>query len=172
MAAARMETPFQKSPHDATALVARVRPSPSFAPVETDQRSQWLDALRGFALLGILLYNIMAFGGYFFRAALPPVRVWSMFDPGLDYLVHTLIEGKFYSLFSFLFGLGFALQLRRAEAVDVAVMSMLRRRMAWLLVIGLIHGLLIWIGDILAVYAVFGFALLWFGRMSQRYGVA
>lgn len=141
----------------------------SFAPAPSGERSQWLDALRGFALCGILTYNIMAFGGYAFRGLLPPVDyAWSMLDPALDYLSHVLIEGKFYSLFSFLFGLGFALQLRRAQALGATAMPMVRRRMAWLLVFGLAHGLLLWIGDILAVYAVFGFALFWFGGLSQR----
>lgn len=143
--------------------------STSFAPASLEERSQWLDALRGFALLGILMYNIMAFGGHIFRGLIPPVHhAWSALDPALDYLAHALIEGKFYSLFSFLFGLGFALQLRRAQALGASAMPMMQRRMAWLLVFGLAHGLLLWIGDILAVYAVFGFALFWFGRLSQR----
>jgi uncharacterized protein len=142
----------------------------TFAPTKLVDRSEWLDALRGFALLGILVYNMMTFSGYVFRQVMPPVEhAWSALDPALDYLVHALVEGKFYSLFSFLFGLGFALQMRRAEALGGAAVSALRRRLAWLLVFGLAHALLIWFGDILTVYAVFGFVLLlWFRRMSQR----
>lgn len=140
------------------------------APVSTDQRSQWLDALRGFALLGILLTNIQVFSGYVFRDALSdaPALAAAALDPALSLLAHALIDGKFYCLFSFLFGLGIALQMRQAEAKGATAMPMLRRRLGWLLLFGFAHGLLIWGGDILTVYAVFGFALLWFRGLSQR----
>lgn len=144
-------------------------PDAAFAPVPAYERAIWLDALRGFALLGILLFNIDVLSGYAF---LPPDAkaqlAWSALDPQLDFLLKTLVQGKFYSLFSFLFGLGFALQLRRAETAGVQLQPMFRRRMGWLLAIGLAHAILIWFGDILAIYAVFGFALLWFRGLSQR----
>jgi uncharacterized protein len=158
------------APERAFAANERQQPTGTFAPTGLAERSEWLDALRGFALFGVLIYNMMTFSGYVFRKVLLPVHnAWSALDPSLDYLVHALVEGKFYSLFSFLFGLGFALQMRRAEAIGGEAMSALRRRLAWLLVFGLAHALLIWFGDILTVYAVFGFVLLlWFRRMSQR----
>jgi uncharacterized protein len=148
------------------------------APPSPDQRSQWLDALRGFALLGIVLYNIQAFGGYIFRGLLPPMaRIGEALDPTLDFWAHVLVQGKFYSLFSFLFGLGVALQLQRLQASDNQAsdsqasgnqaLRALRRRMVWLLVFGLAHALLLWFGDILTVYALFGFALLALRRLSQ-----
>ncbi len=144
----------------------------SFVPLVPDQRAVWLDALRGFALLGIVLINVQAFSGYVFRGMsldfMPAHVVGEALDPALDFIVHVLVQGKFYSLFSFLFGLGFALQLRRAEKMGALAMPVMRRRMGWLLVFGLAHALLIWFGDILTVYAVFGFALLWFRTLSQR----
>jgi uncharacterized protein len=147
------------------ASTAAARP----APIATSERSEWLDALRGFALLGILLFNIDVLGGYAFlppeaRAQLP----WNALDTQLDFLLLTLVQGKFYSLFSFLFGLGFAVQLRRAQAHGVQLAPMFRRRMAWLLVFGLLHATLVWGGDILSVYALFGFALLLFRQVPQR----
>ena len=143
--------------------------SAAFAPASAQERAQWLDALRGFALFGILLANILPFSGYVFRGLLPPVHyAWAALDPMLEFLEHALVEGKFYSLFSFLFGLGFALQMRRAERSGVQALSMQKRRMAWLLVFGVAHAVLIWFGDILSTYAVFGFALLWFRNLSQR----
>lgn len=153
-----------------TTTTERSRLSDSgFSPLSTDERSQWLDALRGFALLGILLYNIQGFSGHLFGPLLPPAHhVGAMFDRPLDFVVHALIEGKFYSLFSFLFGLGFALQIRRAAEQGAEALPMLWRRMAWLLVIGLTHALLIWFGDILSAYAVLGFVLLLFRNLSQR----
>ncbi len=140
---------------------------PTFAPVPGEQRLQWLDALRGFALFGILMYNVMGFGGYLFHG-LPGAPAVRPLDPVFDFLVHALVEAKFYSLFSFLFGLGFAMQLERAEQRGASALPVLRRRMFWLLVIGLAHALLIWFGDILSTYAVLGFALLYFRKASPR----
>lgn len=142
----------------------------SLAPVSAEERSQWLDALRGFALLGILLTNIQVFSGYVFRTALtdPPALIVAALDPALNLIAHALIDGKFYCLFSFLFGLGIALQMRQAEAKGATAIPMLKRRLGWLLAFGFVHGVLIWGGDILTVYAVFGFALLLFRGMSQR----
>jgi uncharacterized protein len=146
--------------------------SSGFLPASAGERAEWLDALRGFALLGIVLINVQVFSGYVFRGPIstwmPVQHAWDSLDPALDFAVHALVQGKFYSLFAFLFGLGFALQLRRAEAMGAQAMSMMHRRLAWLLVFGLAHALLVWFGDILTVYAVFGFALLWFRHLSQR----
>jgi len=138
-------------------------------PLHSSERAEWLDALRGFALLGILLINITVFSGYAFsdpatKAQLP----WSGADTVLDYLVHALVEAKFYSLFSFLFGLGFAIQLRRAEVNGGRFETMFRRRLSWLLTFGLIHAFFVWFGDILNFYALMGFVLLWFRRFSAR----
>ena len=157
----------------AAAPAARVDTAPaSLTPIVADERAVWLDALRGFALLGIVLINVQAFSGFVFRGVISSWSsaqpLWSGFDPALDFAAHVLVQGKFYSLFSFLFGLGFALQLGRAEATGTQALPVMRRRLAWLLVFGLAHAMLIWFGDILTVYAVFGFALLAFRRLSQR----
>ncbi len=141
----------------------------ALAPTSLNERSEWLDALRGFALLGILFANIIAFSGYAFmgpdaKASLP----WSGADGVLNYLEHALVEAKFYSLFSFLFGLGFAVQLQRAEARGGDFKTVFRRRMGWLLAFGLAHAIFIWFGDILNFYALMGFALLLFRKMSAR----
>jgi uncharacterized protein len=158
------------TPHrNARDLARPTAAAPGLAPANLSERSEWLDALRGFALLGILLYNMQAFSGYLFRGLMPPSQLaWAALDPALDFIAHVLIQGKFYSLFSFLFGLGFALQLQRASVTGAADVSLLRRRLGWLFVFGLAHALLIWFGDILTVYAVFGFALLLFRNVSQR----
>jgi len=145
------------------------RAAAPLSPIAPGERSEWLDALRGFALLGILLANIAAFSGIAFlgpdvRAGLP----LSGLDPVLGYLEHALVEAKFYSLFSFLFGLGFAVQLRRAEERGGDFKAVFRRRMAWLLLFGLAHAVFVWFGDILNFYALMGFALLLFRKLSAR----
>ena len=88
---------------------ASAQPRPALS-VPLAERSEWLDALRGFALFGILVYNLQTFGGYGFRAFLPATpHFGDALDPLLDFCAHVLVQAKFYSLFSFLFGLGFCL---------------------------------------------------------------
>jgi len=131
-----------------------------------------LDAARGVALLGIFLINLGAFTGYLWltpeaRAALPTARV----DPAAGFLLLWLAMGKFYSLFSLLFGLGFALQMDGAQRRGDVGLRRFRRRLLILLAFGGIH-LVFWEGDILALYALLGFALIavrdWNGRALLR----
>jgi uncharacterized protein len=141
-------------------------PAP-LAPIETRHRLAWIDALRSFALLGILLSNIHPLSGYAFmddaaRARLPLANL----APAIDWFTHVFVEGKFYALFSLLFGMGFALQLARAPQGFAPVAAMHRRRMGWLLLFGLVHAWLLWWGDILVIYALLGFTLPWFLRRS------
>jgi len=79
-----------------------------------------------------------------------------------------LIDGKFYSLFSLLFGIGFTIQMRRAEAAGDPELRRFRRRLWILFAIGLVHLCLVWRGDILAFYALVGFLLIRFRHVSDR----
>jgi uncharacterized protein len=81
---------------------------------------------------------------------------------------HLLVDGKFYTLFSWLFGVGFAVQLDRLERRGADGLRIYRRRVLVLLVIGLLHSLLIWDGDILTLYALLGLLLPWFRPLSDR----
>jgi len=151
-------------------------PRETSRPAFGHERIDVLDALRGFALLGILLANLAAFSGWMFLApeqrgalgALGEGRVW-------DFASHALIDGKFYTVFSLLFGIGFAVQLARLQARDVDFRRLYRRRLYGLLAIGLVHLCLVWSGDILVVYALCGFVLLalrdWSTRKLLRLGV-
>lgn len=129
------------------------------SPVASSQRVDLLDVLRGFALIGILLMNIE----WFTR----PIADLPRMDPtltGIDYaaawLVKIFVEGKFYKLFSLLFGMGFAVMLTRAEARGQPFAAMFARRMGALFVFGILHLVLLWGGDILHRYAVGGLLLL------------
>jgi len=84
------------------------------------------------------------------------------------FLIRFFAEGKFYTMFSFLFGLGLFLQMSRAEARGVRFVPIYIRRLIVLLGIGLIHAIFIWSGDILVLYAVLGFPLLLFRHQSTR----
>jgi uncharacterized protein len=118
--------------------------------------------LRGIALLGVLVANVwLWFSGAGFR--LPALRA-ELVPPTPDWLafhaVAVLVSGKAISTFSFLFGVGFAVQALRARERGARVEPLYRRRLAVLFCIGALHGVLLWYGDVLMAYAVLGFALL------------
>jgi len=132
----------------------------------TRERIPALDVLRGVAVCGILFANVLVFFGWF---VLPPGRAAALpsatADPVALFLEHVLVDGKFYSLFSLLFGIGFGLQLARGGE---AVLPRFKRRLRILLAIGAIHACFIWAGDILMLYALLGFSLPWFARRTDR----
>lgn len=138
------------------------------APTGKSERYDVLDALRGFALLGIFIANIQFFSGWVYlsgaqRAALSgnSYALW-------DFLYLALVDGKFYTLFSLLFGIGFALQLSRLEARGAEATKIYLRRTFILLAFGLIHLFIFWEGDILTSYALLGFVLLAIRGWSDR----
>lgn len=138
-------------------------------PVSGSERAEILDALRGFALFGVLIDNLFAFSGWAFmlqpaREALP---TWSA-DGILGLLELAFIHGKFYSLFSLLFGVGFSIILLRNEQKGLNARGLFYRRLAILMLIGLAHCLLFWEGDILLLYALIGFFLPLFRRCSNK----
>ncbi len=131
-------------------------------PIPAAERIISLDVLRGFALLGILISNMLYFSqpvelnGLRNGAWLTPV------DWVVDWISVFLVEGKFYPLFALLFGLGFSIQLDRASSRGQNLSATYSRRLAILMGFGLLHGIFIWEGDILLAYAISGFALLLF----------
>lgn len=134
--------------------------SEALAPVSAGERIEAMDVLRGFALPGILLMNIESFAGPFSVAL-------TGLDPGLqgadrwvDALIYLLVQGKFWTLFSLLFGMGFAVMMHRAEAAGRPFAGLYLRRTLVLLVLGIAHALLLWPGDILAFYAATALVLL------------
>lgn len=137
------------------------------SPIASEERIEILDVLRGIAIGGILIGNMQWFSGY---GMMPPALAeQSPFtDQITHFLVHFLIEGKFYSIFSFLFGFGFALQIARASTRGDVKASLFKRRLFWLLIIGLLHAYLLWAGDILSVYAVMSFLLILFRKKSNE----
>lgn len=138
-------------------------------PVSPAERIEVLDVIRGIAVSGILFVNIMAFSGIEFvnPAQLSTLPLHSL-DSVTAFLVNLLVHAKFYSLFSLLFGIGFAIFMQRADARGVPAIPLFRRRLIGLLVIGVVHSIMLWFGDILHLYALLGFLLIVFYRTPSR----
>src|ERR1700722_15890002 len=137
-------------------------------PVHLSERILFIDILRGMALFGILAANMRAFFAPLDAYGTIGVLFHSRADILAQAFVDTFIQGKFISIFSFLFGMGFAIQMSRAEARGVRFMGFYPRRLLALALFGLIHGLLIWAGDILLTYAFSGAILLLFRKRQQE----
>jgi uncharacterized protein len=141
-------------------VIAPAATGPSLTPVADGERASVLDALRGFALLGIFISHVPDFSGYDFMTPAAQARLAGFgVNAPLASVFAFLITNKFYSLFSMLFGIGFAVQLESAARRGANFARHFARRLAVLLVIGLAHAAL-WYGDILKDYALIGFALI------------
>ena len=126
-------------------------------PVTEAQRIVSLDVLRGFAVLGILVMNIQSFS-MIGAAYMNPTAYGDLAGAnfGVWYFGHLLVDLKFMTIFSMLFGAGIIVMASRREATGRGSAGLHYRRMGWLLVFGLLHAYLLWYGDILYSYAVCG----------------
>ena len=140
----------------------------------TTARDERIDALRGFALLGILLVNIQSFAwggvnpaGYLLEDA-------TALDRALFFFTVAFINMKFMPLFAMLFGVGFSLLLKKLHGLTAAPHAVFRRRMLFLFVFGVLHGVFFYFGDITQMYAIAGIVLLLYderGMASLRWAV-
>lgn len=128
-------------------------------------RIKVLDVLRGFALAGILIINAMSI-----LAVKGSTPAFTVDIPFLDRLLQDLIlffvESKFFTLFSLLFGIGFAIQIQSAEKQGTKFLPRISRRMLGLILFGALHILLLWDGDILVIYAITGSILIAFRKTA------
>ncbi len=137
------------------------------APVKQTEREIFMDVLRGFAILGIFIANLNSFSFYDPTYTGRSPYLLPKADHSMAFLHHMLIEGKFYSIFSLLFGWGIALQFKRAAAAGVNALPTIRRRLFFMLLLGAVH-LLIWPGDIVFFYALVGFLLIPLRKFSNK----
>lgn len=140
------------------------------SPVSASRRHIFLDALRGFALLGVCLANYPEFSLYTFQpdsvaAAMPGADI----DTYVKFFQYLLIDGKFYTLFSLLFGIGFSIIISHAAERGADGFRIFYRRMLILALIGCTHLMMVWSGDILLLYAVLGMLLPLFRNLSNRH---
>ncbi|WP_235505026.1 DUF418 domain-containing protein [Variovorax sp. Root318D1] len=144
-----------------TTQLSALDPSPS------NERQQMVDALRGFALLGILVVNIASFASTYYGLGIPDPLNISLADRSASFVRAFLFETKFYLLFSFLFGYSFTLQMRAAERDGKPFVPRMVRRHVALFVLGVAHAVLLYFGDILMAYAVLGAVLLMLRRRGD-----
>jgi len=135
-------------------------------PVAANERIQALDVIRGFALLGIFLMNIEWFNRPLADLGAGMATGLSGLDYAAAWFVDVFVRGKFWTMFSMLFGMGFAVMMARAAVAQRSFVAPYLRRTLALAAFGLLHGILIWGGDILLSYATAALVLLLalFGR--------
>lgn len=139
------------------------------APVTYSDRIISLDILRGFAILGILIMNIISFampGAHYMNpmaeGALQGADKWTF------YFSQLFANQKFISLFAILFGAGILLMSERMESLGKSSSKRHYTRNFWLLLIGLFHAYVIWHGDVLVSYAICAIWVYWFRKKSAR----
>ncbi len=141
-------------------------------PVDDAERLVFLDVLRGFALCGVFVSNVtMWFSGraFFSRAESEAFMAAApLVDKVVGYSTMMLVFGKFITIFSFLFGLGFSIQLSRAEARGASIGPLYARRLGAMMLLGVSHLFLLWYGDILSTYALLGVGLLLFYKRTDK----
>lgn len=135
-------------------------------PIDAGKRIAFIDSLRGIALWGVLVSDMIGFSSPEIHFA-PSVLWTDSISRTVSLLLDILVSEKFITLFAVLFGVGFAIQMERAAELKLTSLAVYKRRLLFLLLIGLLHGLFVWAGDILTTYAIFGFLLLLFRKRSQ-----
>jgi uncharacterized protein len=138
--------------------------------VTRKERIVSIDVLRGFAVLGILIMNIQSYS----MIGAAYMNPWAYGDLtganyGVWFLSHLLADSKFMTIFSLLFGAGVVLMASRSEAKGRPAAGVHYRRMIWLIIFGLLHGLVLWYGDILYVYGMCGLGIFLFRRRSPKF---
>ncbi|KKB36784.1 DUF418 domain-containing protein [Bacillus thermotolerans] len=136
-------------------------------PLKQEERLITLDSLRGLALLGIFLVNMISFHSPYIYYN--PFEWWEGASDRWHFSwIDLFIQASFYPLFAMMFGFGAAMQAEHAARRGQSYTGIGIRRFSFLMILGLVHAFLIWSGDILFSYALFGFLLLLFMRLSGR----
>lgn len=134
-------------------------------PTGVNERIISIDVMRGFALLGIFVVNML-----FFHTPYIYINPYTWYQNPSDYetfkMIDIFVQGSVYPLFSMLFGYGLAMQYMKSEANGSPFSKFAVRRLSVLLIIGCIHAFLIWAGDILITYALAGFVLILLIRLK------
>lgn len=136
------------------------------SPTLSNKRIQELDLFRGFAILGIFMVNILVMNISFAYRGEWEAEQTDLLQRISFFILETFFYSKFFTMFSFLFGIGVALQFNRAKANGTYNNAFFLRRFVSLFLIGVLHILLLWAGDILHLYGMLGILLMIFFRAS------
>ncbi|GIO21655.1 DUF418 domain-containing protein [Oceanobacillus sp. J11TS1] len=131
-------------------------------PYQVNKRLEWIDAARGFAILGIFMVNIGAFSAPYFLYGGAEEAWTSTINQFSLIVVDIFFQASFYTLFSILFGFGIQIQKDSLDKKDISPYAFFGRRLGTLIIFGMIHAFAIWYGDILLTYGTMGFLLLLF----------
>ena len=141
-------------------LIDQTITEPNPSPTPSNNRILHLDIFRGFAILGIFMVNILVMNTSFLYRNDWIVENASSINDAAYWFLEMFFFSKFFPIFSFLFGIGVALQIRSLKAKKMDSTLFLFRRFTALFIFGMAHLLFIWSGDILHLYAMFGFVLM------------
>ena len=148
--------------------LANTASPPLSSPIAGSERIHALDIVRGFALIGIFLMNVE----WFTRPIAELGTGVDVSQTGINYvaswMIYTFVQGKFWTMFSLLFGMGFAVMLGRAQSADRGFVTPYIRRIVGLFLFGSAHYVMVWTGDILHNYAVTAIFLLLITTNSWR----
>ncbi|NME71182.1 DUF418 domain-containing protein [Flammeovirga aprica] len=140
----------------------------TIGPATGKQRLGVIDALRGFAILGILFANILSWSLFKFTPFTTLEQLpYAELNGTLYSLLSFFIDTKFYSIFSILFGVGFYIQYDRQRNNQEAFLKVYKRRLSFLILFGFIH-MLIWSGDILMLYGMMAFIFIEFRNLAPK----
>ncbi len=143
--------------------------TPRLRPTQQGDRIITLDIIRGFALLGILLVNMEFFVSPMLFLMLSGVTLFDgAVSKAAEWFVTIFATGKFFTTFSFLFGLGFFIFMERVKDKGLSVGKLYVRRILFLLLLGIFHVFILWSGDILLNYALAAFFLVLFRKSSKE----
>lgn len=138
-------------------------------PIQASNRIIYLDILRGMAILFIYIANSYVFSGWLsMPEEVKDTMSGALLNTIIKQLTAVFVDGKWYSVFSILFGIGFFIQYENTKAKNGSFPRFFSKRMAGLLIFGLLHLFFVWLGDILTLYALLGFVLILFRNLSQK----
>ncbi|GGF15719.1 hypothetical protein GCM10010954_12950 [Halobacillus andaensis] len=138
------------------------------APLQDRDRLSWIDAARGLAILGIFMVNVPAFNAPYFLYGGEDQFFPSETSQAVQTIIDIFFQASFYTLFSLMFGFGLYMMKERLEQKHVSYRPIIFRRLMVLLGFGAVHAFLIWHGDILLSYGLFGFAMFAFFNASPK----
>ena len=139
-----------------------------YGPLHQSERIELIDATRGIALFGILMVNMLYMYEPMSQVMLGAKPDASVQQIMAESFIKFFFEGKFYVIFSMLFGFGFWVFLNKSKENEKSSLPVFKRRLLFLLLFGLAHIVFLWAGDILLYYSLFGFLLILFRKASDK----